>query len=346
MADPPTRPKLVLDFDLRHPARLGATGPTTYAAALDVIEWADSVGFERVGFGEHHQSDDGYLPCPLVFAAAVGARTRRIRVRISILLAALYDPLRLAEEVAVADLCTQGRLDLAVGVGYVEADFDAFGRDFHRRGRALNELIPFLRRAWTGEPFEHEGTTVRVTPTPMQDPMPIFVGGGASRRSIERAVELGDGFFPPGMQQPWEAYRRLSVERGRPDPGEWAPRGPIFLWITTDDLDETWQRLAPHIRHQIDSYGEWTRTGHGRPTGPYVPTEDTESIRQGGAYRVVTPEEAVELAASLGPGGELHLNPLLAGIDPAEARRMLDLFERDVLPRIGTRDLGPLPAGS
>ena len=340
------RPKLVLDFDLRHPPQLGATGPATYAAALDAIAWADSVGFERVGFGEHHQSDDGYLPAPLVFAAAAGARTRRMRVRISILLAPLYDPLRLAEEAAVADLCCQGRLDLGIGVGYVEADFDAFGKDYHRRGKALDELIPFLRRAWTGEPFDHEGTTVRVTPTPFQDPMPIYVGGGAARRSVERAVELGDGFFPPGMQRPWEAYRRIRAEQGHADPGEWAPRGPIFLWVTTDDKDETWRRLAPHIRHQIDSYGQWTREGIGRPTGPYVPTEDMESLRQGGAYEVVTPDEAVELAARLGPGGELHLNPLLAGIDPAAARRMLDLFEREVLPHLGERELGPLPGGS
>lgn len=340
------RPKLVLDFDLRHPAHLGATGPSTFAAALDIIEWADGVGFERVGFGEHHQSEDGYLPCPLVFAAAVGARTSRIRVRISVLLAALYDPLRLAEEVAVADLCTGGRLDLALGVGYVEDDFDAFGADFRRRGRTLDELVPFLRRAWTGEPFEFRGTTVRVTPRPHQDPMPIFLGGGAARASIERAARLGDGFFPPGMQRPWEAYRRLRIEMGEPDPGEWAPRGPIFLWITNDDIDRTWNRLAPHIRHQIDSYAQWTTKGLGRATGPYIPTEDIQSIRQSGAYRVVTPDEAIALAEELGPAGEFHLNPLLAGIDPVEARRMLDTFEREVLPHIGTRPLDPLPAGS
>lgn len=270
----PTRPKLVLDFDLRHPAHLGADGPATYAAALDIIEWADRLGFERAGFGEHHQSDDGYLPCPLVLAAAAGSRTRRIRLRISILLAALYDPLRLAEEVAVADLCAQGRIDLALGVGYVEADFDAFGRDYHRRGKALDELIPFLRRAWTGEPFEHNGTMVRATPRPAQDPMPIFLGGGASKRSIERAVRLGDGFFPPGMRRPWEAYRRLCLEQGRGDPGEWTPRGPIFLWITTENKEAAWEWLTPHIRNQIDSYAQWTSAGLGRPTGPYVPTED------------------------------------------------------------------------
>src|SRR5437879_871144 len=185
-----SRPLLALDFDLRHPPQLGATGPATYAAALDIIGWADEHGFERVGFGEHHQSDDGYLPCPLVFAAAVGARTKRIRIRISILLALLYDPLRLAEEVAVADLCPGGR-----------------------------------------------------------------------------------------------------------------PRGPIFLWVTTDDKQRTWERLAPHIRHQIDSYGAWTKAGLGKATGPYIPSGDVESLSQGGAYQVVTPDEALALAEQLGPSG-------------------------------------------
>ena len=329
------RPLLVLDFDLRHPSALGASGPSTYAAALDIIGWADELGFERVGFGEHHQSEDGYLPCPLVFAAAVGARTRRIRIRISILLALLYDPIRLAEEVAVADLCTGGRLDLALGVGYVEHDFDVFQKSYHTRGADMDELIPLLRLAWTGEPFEYRGTTVRVTPKPWQDPMPIYLGGGASRKSVERAVRLADGFFPPGMPKPWEAYRKLSVAAGKPDPGPWAPRGPIFLWITTEDKDEVWRRLAPHIRHQIDSYAAWTKGGLGRATGPYIPTEDVDSIRQNGAYQVVTPDEAIELAERLGPDGELHLNPLLAGIDPDDAWRMLRTFERHVLPHIG-----------
>jgi alkanesulfonate monooxygenase SsuD/methylene tetrahydromethanopterin reductase-like flavin-dependent oxidoreductase (luciferase family) len=317
-------PLKVLDFDLRHPAELGATGPATYGAALDIMAWADEHGFVRAGFGEHHQSPDGYLPCPLVFAAAVGGRTRNIRVRVSVLLAALYDPLRLAEEVAVADLCLQGRLDLGLGVGYVEDDFVAFGADYHRRGEHLEWLVPFLRQAWTGEPFEYRGATVRVTPRPHQDPMPIYMGG-ASRRAVERAARLADGFFPPGMQGPWELYRKVCSELGKPDPGSWRRRGPIFLWVTTDDKDETWRRLEPHVRHQTESYAQWTTAGMGRADGPYIPPE---------AYVVVTPDEAVTLANELGPDGELHLNPLLSGIDPAFAWRMLETVERDVFPNL------------
>jgi alkanesulfonate monooxygenase SsuD/methylene tetrahydromethanopterin reductase-like flavin-dependent oxidoreductase (luciferase family) len=326
-------PVKVLDFDLRHPGELGASGASTYAAALDIIGWADDHGFQRVGFGEHHQSPDGYLPCPLVFAAAVGGRTRDIRVRVSVLLAALYDPVRLAEEIAVADLCLQGRLDVGLGVGYVKDDFDAFGADYHRRGEHLEWLVPFLRRAWTGEPFEHRGTTVTVTPRPAQDPMRIHLGG-ATKAAIERAARIADGFFPPGMRDPWEFYRKICVQLGKADPGEWRPRGPIFLWVTTGDKNETWTRLAPHIRHQIDSYAQWTTAGMGRADGPYVPTNDIENLSQGGAYAVVDPDEAVTLANDLGPEGEFHLNPLLAGIDPAYAWTMLETVERHVVPNL------------
>lgn len=333
-------PVACINFDLRHPAEFGVTGPRLYAAALDMIAWADEVGFARVGFGEHHQSPDGYIPCPLVVAAAVGGRTRRIRVRLSVLLAPLYDPVRLAEEIAVADLCLQGRLDVGLGVGYVEDDFDAFGADYHRRGAHLEWLVPFLRRAWTGEPFEYRGTTVRVTPRPAQDPMPIHLGGG-SRPAIDRAVRLADGFFAPGMERPWEYYRTACVREGKPDPGEWPKRGPVFLWVTTEDKERTWERLAPHIRHQIDSYGGWTRSGLGRPDGPFVPTRDIESLSQGGAYQVVDPDEAVALVEDLGPTGELHLNPLLSGIDPDDAWQMLRTFENEVLPRI---ELSSAPA--
>src|ERR1700741_3337715 len=167
-----------MTFDLRHPPQFGITGRELYAAALDIIEWADDRGFSRVALGDHHQSADGSLPAPLVFAAAIGGRTKRIRAQISVLLGPLYNPVRLAEEIAVADLCLQGRLEPAVAAGYVEPDFEKFGADYKGRGDTMEQLVPFLRKAWTGEPFEHEGRTIQVTPKPAQDPMRIYMGGG------------------------------------------------------------------------------------------------------------------------------------------------------------------------
>lgn len=324
---------LGIAFDLRHPAHVGADRGEVYRTALDMTAWAEAQGFETVSVGEHHQSPDGYIPQPLVFAAAIGGRTSRIDVRVSVLLAPLYNPVALAEQVAVADLCLQGRLRLGIGAGYVEEDFVAFGADYHRRGKYLDWLVPFLRQAWTGEPFEHNGATVRVTPRPFQEPMPIFIGGG-SRPAIDRAVRLADGFFPPAMQRPWEYYRKACLAAGKADPGPWRGRGPIFLWVTTGDKEAAWEMLAPHIRNQIDSYGAWTTSGLGRPDGPFVPTRDIATLSQGGAYAVVDPDEAVELIEALPDRAEMFFNPLLSGIPSAPAWEMLRTVERHVLPNL------------
>ena len=147
-------------------------------------------------------------------------------------------------------------------------------------------------------------------------------------------MQLGDGYFPPGMPAGWRRYRRRLLELGRTDPGDYPQRGPIFLWVTTEPKEEVWARLAPHIRHQIDSYAAWTTGAYGRPSGPFVPSRDIDSLRQGGAYDVVTPDEAIELAQRLGPEGELTFNPLLAGIDPGAAWKMLELVDREVLPAL------------
>jgi alkanesulfonate monooxygenase SsuD/methylene tetrahydromethanopterin reductase-like flavin-dependent oxidoreductase (luciferase family) len=324
-------PHKVLTFDLRHPPQFATTGPELYAAALDIIAWAEEQGFRRVALGEHHQSPDGYLPAPLVFASAVGGRTKKIRVQVSVLLAPLYHPVRLAEEIAVADLCLGGRLEPAIAAGYVEEDFGVFGADYHRRGKTMEELVPFLRQAWTGEPFEYQGRTVRVTPKPAQDPMRIFMGGGR-RPAIERAVRLADGFIAPGGPEAWTIYREVSVELGKPDPGEYPTTGPMFVWVTTEDKAKVYERLAPHIAHQVDSYSAWTRAAFGESEGPYVAAPDDDPLSGRGNYQILDPEEAIELGNRLGRRGWMMFNPLMAGIDPAEAWKMLHTAEERVFP--------------
>ncbi|MGE0879127.1 MAG: LLM class flavin-dependent oxidoreductase [Acidimicrobiia bacterium] len=327
--------KFTMTFDLRHPPQFATTNRELYAAALDIIEWADERGFTRVALGEHHQSPDGYLPAPLVFAAAVGGRTKRIRAQVSVLLAPLYNPVRLAEEIAVADLCLQGRLDPAVAAGYVEADFDMFEADYANRGTTMEELVPFLRQAWTGEPFEHRGNTIRVTPRPFQDPMRIYMGGG-TRKTIERAVRLSDGWITPGGGDLWEVYRQILRDNGKRDPGEYPTTGPMFVWVTTENKERVLGRLGPHIQHQIDSYGEWTR-GAGNTTAagnPYAGTDLRDAVKGVGNFQILDPDEAVALGERLGRRGWFMLNPLMAGIDPAEAWTMLKLVEERVMPYV------------
>ena len=92
-----------LRYDLRSAPGSVVAKPALYRAALEQCAWADRLGFAMVTLSEHHGSPDGYLPSPLVMAAAIAARTERLRIMISTLVATLYDPVRLAEDFAVLD---------------------------------------------------------------------------------------------------------------------------------------------------------------------------------------------------------------------------------------------------
>ncbi len=322
--------ELVISYDMRAPA-FGAPARDLYAAALDQVQWADGLGFDTVGLGEHHSAEDGYNPSPLILASAMGGRTRRIRFRTSVLLVPLYDPVKLAEDVAVAQLATGGRLILGVGGGYRPAEFETFGRRLEDRWSAIGETIEFLRLAWTGEPFEWQGRTCLVTPVP--DPVPEIVLGGGTPAAARRAARIADGWFPPLEPKLWTPYREACLELGKPDPGTYPTQGPIFLWISKEP-ERDWEWLMPHVLHQLESYSQWTVEAYGKPSGPYAKKMTAETVRQSPAYQVLTPEEALAMASHMGEHSVLYLNPLLSGIDPRAAQEMLDLYEREVHPHL------------
>jgi len=322
--------ELVLCYDMRAPG-FGAPARALYAAALDQVAWADALGFDTVGLGEHHASPDGYDPSPLVLAAAMAGRTRRIRFRTAVVLAPLYDPIKLAEDAAVVQLASGGRLVLGLGGGYRPAEFAMFGRRLEDRWRDVGDTVALLRRAWTGEPFTWRGRPCRVTPAP--DPPPPILLGGSSAAAARRAARIADGWLPPLEPRLWPPYREERLARGHPDPGPYPAQGPAFLWVSADPArDREW--LAPHVLHQLRSYREWTLEAFGRASGPFAKAVDPDALWDGPAYRVLTPEETLALAEALGPDAVLYLNPLLAGIDPARARAMLDLWERAVHPHL------------
>ena len=338
--------EFVISYDMRAPD-FGAPARELYAAALDQVQWADDLGFDCVGLGEHHCASDGYNPSPLVLACAMGGRTRNIRLRTSVLLAPLYDPIKLAEDAAVTQLATGGRLVLGIGGGYRPAEFEMFGRRLEDRWRVIGETIELLRSAWTGEPFEWQGRRCRVTPKP--DPAPEILLGGSSPAAARRAARIADGWFTPLDARLWKPYRDECLALGKPDPGAYPRQGPIFLWISTDP-EAAWTRLMPHLLHQLRSYSEWTVEAYGRPAGPYAAEITPETLRGSSAYQVLTPEQALALAEKLGDESVLYLSPLLAGIAPRLAAEMLDLYEREVHPHLrrsaGPRDPQPPPAFS
>jgi alkanesulfonate monooxygenase SsuD/methylene tetrahydromethanopterin reductase-like flavin-dependent oxidoreductase (luciferase family) len=322
----------VIRYDLRAPAFGPSTPAELYAAALEQCAWADERDCVHVLLSEHHGVDDGYLPSPLVFAAAIAARTSRVRIRLSALVLPLRDPVQSAEDVLVLDQLSNGRIELICAAGYVPDEFAMFGIDFEHRGPVLEHKIETFVQALTGEPFEHRGRTIRVTPGPVQQPRPLVLLGGSTRPSARRAARLADGFMPA---IPDEAlYDLYLAERARlgKDPGELVrPSGPLFVHVA-DDPDRAWARIAPHALHEMNSYAHWASFAPG--ANPYVPLEDADVLRAQGLYAVVTPDECVALAEATEPGAKLILHPLMGGLPPDLAWESLELFGAKVLPRI------------
>jgi len=317
---------LSLRYDLRAPS-FGPPADELYRAALEQCAWADEHGFHLVALSEHHGSDDGYCPSPLVLAAAVCGRTSSLRVLVAALLLPLYDPIRLAEDLAVLDLASCGRVDLVVGAGYRPEELAMFGRRMEERVPLVEEGVAVLRAAWSGEEFEYRGRTVRVTPRPARPTGPALLMAGSTKAAARRAARLGDGFVPVDDSL-WPAYEAACRELGR-DAGP-APSlgGPLFVHVA-DDPDEAWARIAPHALHESNSYGGWQASAEG--VARYAPAQDADELRANGSYAVLTPEECVALARS---SGSLRLHPLMGGLPPELAWESLELVAAKVLPHL------------
>lgn len=167
-------------------------------------ELCEKTNFDGFYFTEHHQQEDGYLPNPVIMAGLVGARTNRITVGTCIALAPLYHPIRLAEDCAVIDQATRGRFRLALGIGYQEIDFDAFGIRPNQRARRSEEMFQTLRDAWEGKKVsalsrDYDFQNVSVTPTPYQANMKIWLAAW-SEPGVTRAAQIADGWIVDPIQ--------------------------------------------------------------------------------------------------------------------------------------------------
>ena len=317
-------------YDLRGPSFGKASHEELYRTAIEQCEWADAHGFASVTLSEHHGSPDGYLPSPLVFGSAVAARTSNLRLTIGALITPLHDPVRIAEDLAVLDVVSNGRVVVIVSGGYVASEFATFGRKLSDRPRLMEEIVPFLDRAWRGEPFEFHGRTVRVTPRPVQRPRPPILMGGSSEAAARRAARLADGFLP-SLPEFFEIYRQECQKLGKPDPGPPAPSLGTFLHVA-EDPDAAWAKIAPHAMHEMNAYGAWAAESD-TATG-YQSTDDPDALRASGAYPVMTPEEVIAKVRELGPRASVVLHPLMGGLDPETSWESLKLIERKVLPAL------------
>jgi alkanesulfonate monooxygenase SsuD/methylene tetrahydromethanopterin reductase-like flavin-dependent oxidoreductase (luciferase family) len=317
-------------FDLRAPA-FGAPIADLYAAALDMSEWGEEHGFTAVVVSEHHATDDGYLPSPLVMASAIAARTKRIAISVAALLVPLYDPVKLAEDIAVLDHVSRGRVSYVAGIGYRPAEYASLDRSFTARARDMEVSIGLMRTAWMGEPFEYEGRTVYVRPTPYSEPHPVICYGGGSKAAARRAARLDMPFFPQLRSSQLVAEYESERQRlGLPPGFVISPgTGPLNIFVS-DDPDRTWALIGEHLLHDARSYAQWQLDAN-MDSAALDTATTIEELRQNDVYTVVTPEECADLVRT---HGSLALHPLCGGIPPEIAWQSLELIASEVQPRL------------
>ncbi|MGE3326828.1 MAG: LLM class flavin-dependent oxidoreductase [Acidimicrobiia bacterium] len=249
--------KIGIYFDLRNPPLWRQDWSRLYGFTLEMCEEAERLGADSVWLTEHHLFEDGYLTQPLTFAAAVAARTSRVRIGTAVLIAPYRKPVQIAEEATVVDLISAGRLDLGLGAGYRIPEFGLFGADFARRYRDTDATVAELRRFWDNG---------ILTPPPVQERIPIYLGYqgpiGARRVGLmgERLLSIDRSLLGP--------YREGLIAGGR-DPASAIMSGVVNSFVT-DDPDGDWPVVSRHLAYQLDSYRRYMVEGTPHPPPPPV----------------------------------------------------------------------------
>jgi alkanesulfonate monooxygenase SsuD/methylene tetrahydromethanopterin reductase-like flavin-dependent oxidoreductase (luciferase family) len=273
---------LGLWFDLRGvPGEAGPT-PRRYAFTLEMAEEADRLGAHSVWVSEHHLFDDGYLPQPLVFAAAIAARTSRVRIGTAVTVAPIRPAALLAEEAAVVDLLSNGRLELGVGAGYRAREFELYGTSLAGRGARTDAIVAEVRRLWQAG---------GVTPRPA-NPAPAIWLGYQGPKGARRAGLLGESLL---SADPAQAAPYLEGLRdGGHDVTGARMAGGLNLWVS-EDPERDWPVVRQHLAAQWNSYLRHAAEGTGEPAPkPISPDRWRERglSPRPGTFLIATPEDA------------------------------------------------------
>lgn len=246
-------------YDLRNPPRWGIPAAELYAETLDHIQAAEALGIHAIWVTEHHFVEDEYLPSCLAMAAAIAARTRRVTIGTAVLLLPLNDAIRVAEDAAVVDILSNGRLRLGLGLGYKLEEFDAFRVGRGSRARLMDEGIDVIKGAWADGPFTYEGRhyafeNLTVTPKPVQRPRPQIWLAGRAEAPVRRAARVADGLIAVGAPDLYDIYRRARAEAGATGPANICAFANAF---PSPDPDRDWATFGPHYLYRSELYARW-----------------------------------------------------------------------------------------
>ena len=206
-----------------------------------------------------------------------------------------------------------------------------FGQSLSERGRRMEECLRVLQQAWTGEEFDYDGRTVRVTPRPTTPGGPPLMYGGGSRAAARRAARFGLGFFAQTWASDLEQTYRDECARLGQEPGMCmvpAPNSATSVFVA-GDVDRAWGQIGPFMLHDAQMYASWLGDAAAASKSNALTVDALRA--EGGAYRILTPDEAVEHVRT---HGVLALHPLCGGCPPELAWETLELVDAKVMPAL------------
>ncbi len=310
---------------------------SVYARALERIEIMDSSGYDAVWLAEHHFSSFSVCPSVHMMGMLAAARTTRLRIGTGVSLAPFYHPLRLAEEVALLDELSGGRVNWGAGRGFARVEFENFGVPPDESTSRFRETVEIVLRAWTEDKLSFAGThfnfhDVEVLPKPLQQPHPPVWMAATSESAIEWAAGRGFSILmdPHTSAREVGRKRRYYAERlsaaGFPLDGRDLPVARLVaLADTTAKAAEVARRGAQWI---VDSYFGATH----RPVGVVDPNAPGRDPVQRYLDEVIlhgTPEAVLDQIIRLRE--EIGLDYLLCA--PLSHQTFIMLTE-EILPRL------------
>jgi alkanesulfonate monooxygenase SsuD/methylene tetrahydromethanopterin reductase-like flavin-dependent oxidoreductase (luciferase family) len=310
----------VLRFNFASPQGQPRRQSELLRTALELAQWGESQGITTISVDEHHATGHGWSCNPIMTAAMFLARTSTLIASVDCALGPLWNPVRLAEDIALVDNVSRGRLHTTVGLGYRTVEYEELGVDFSRRGKLMDSLLERMLSVWSAT-----GTWTRPHP-------PLYVGGGArvtARRAAHFGLPLSLADHLPDIAA---YYRELCAEAGIAPlvimPGA-INRGMIYLH---EDPDRAWAELGEHILWEAVTYGGWSVDQRSLMHLPGVQT--LEEVRASGRYRFLTPNQLVAEVTDAPNYGPIVLHPLVGGMPADEAWKSVQLLTEKVLPAL------------
>jgi alkanesulfonate monooxygenase SsuD/methylene tetrahydromethanopterin reductase-like flavin-dependent oxidoreductase (luciferase family) len=278
-------------YSFRNPPQWRRPWDAVYDEILDHIVAMEQIGYDTIWLTEHHFSEDGYLPSLAVMSAALAVGTTRVWIGHSIVEVPLYHPVHLAEDIAVCDILSHGRIRFGVGLGRIDparssfaTEGDVFGvPNSGARGAIFEEQLEIIRKCWAEGSFEHHGRhfqlpRIDVTPKPVQPGGPGLWFGVLAPRALERAARMGHGWTgPTEYVKPYlDAVREKGREREAGNAVAFMVRYPAL------DPERAQAQFAPHLDYVARWYGNPVRQEpHFAP--PDVVAEDVRAAQAAGA---------------------------------------------------------------